>query len=132
MVIFPNVERILVAGLSAALEARTETYAADVLVTTKKPAADAVQPARCVVIRADGGATLDDVRKTERVGITVWADTYADASDLAHLVAALSKSVTGADIKKVDVSLSPTRLGEENQQEARYLVLELIVKGSNL
>ena len=132
MVIFPDVERILVAGFSAALSARDEPYAADVLVTTKKPAADATQPNRCVVIRADGGPSLDDVRKMERVGITIWANTYADASDLAHLVAALSKSLTGEQIKKVDVSLSPTRLGEESQQEARYLILELIVKGSNL
>jgi hypothetical protein len=132
MVIFPDVERLLVAGLNTALAARSETYASNVLVTTKKPAADATQPARCIVIRADGGPTLDDVRKSERVGITIWANTYADASDLAHLVAALSKSLTGEHIKKVDVSLSPTRLGEENRQEARYLILELIVKGSNL
>lgn len=131
-VIFPNVERLLVAGLSASLAARDETYASSVLVTTKKPAADAQQPARCVVVRSDGGPTLDDVRKMERVGITVWANTYADASDLAQLVAAVAKQLPGEHIKRVDISLSPTRLPEDGRQEARYLILELIIKGSNL
>lgn len=132
-VIFPDVEKVLVAAIKAELLTRAEPYAQSVRVATIKPAADVKPyPSRIVVIRSDGGPKIDWVRKLERIGITVWADTYSDASDLARLIEALSVTLTGDKIKLSRVVLSPTRVNEAGPQEARYMTLELIVKGSNL
>lgn len=132
-VIFPDVEKVLVASLKAALAARTENYAQNVHVATIKPAADVnPYPSRIVVLRGDGGPKLDHVRKMERIGVTIWADTYADASKLARLVEALTTDLTGPEIKLVNVVLSPVRVAEEGAQECRYLTLEVITKGTTL
>jgi hypothetical protein len=132
-VIFPDVEKVLVAAFNAELAARSEPYAQDVVVATKKPAADQVPyPSRILVIRSDGGPKLDWVRKSERVGITIWANTYADASDLARLVEAITVTMTGESIKLAQIVLSPIRLDEAGPQECRYMTLELITKGSTL
>jgi hypothetical protein len=132
-VIFPDIEKVLVAAIKAELSLRTESYAQNVHVSTIKPAADKTPyPARIITIRSDGGPKLDWVRKIERIGINVWANTYCDASNLARLIEALSVTLTGDEIKLSTVSLSPTRIPEAGPQEARYLTLELIVKGSTL
>jgi hypothetical protein len=132
-VIFPDVEKVLVAGLKNELENRTETFANNVSVSTKKPAPDVKPyPRRIITIRSDGGPELDHVRKLERVGVTIWCDTYSDASDLARLVEALFRTMTGESIKMVTVSLSPIRLDEEGPQECRYMTLELITKAATL
>ena len=132
-VIFPDVEKVLVAAVKAELETRTESYAQDVHVSTIKPAADITPyPSRIIVIRGDGGPKLDWVRKSERVGITIWANSYSDASDLARLIEALSVTMTGEFIKLTQVILSPVRVDEAGPQECRYMTLELITKGSTL
>jgi hypothetical protein len=132
-VIFPDVERVMVAALKAALELRTEPYAQNVSVSTIKPAPDVTPyPERMIVVRADGGPMLDHVRKNERVGLTIWADTYEDANALSRLLEALVKGMTGEHIKFVNVVLSPVRVAEESTQECRYMTLELITKGSTL
>lgn len=132
-VIFPDLEKELVAGLTSALAARSESYAQGVKVCTIKPAPDVVPyPSRIVVIRGDGGPALDHVRKMERAGLTIWADTYEDASNLARLVEALVKNLVGEKIKNVNVALSPVRVAEEGPQECRYLTVEFITKGTDL
>lgn len=132
-VIFPDIEKVLVAAIKAELDDRSESYAQDVVVATKKPAPDvSPYPSRIVTVRSDGGPKLDWVRKSERVGITIWADTYADASNLARLIEALSITMTGEHIKLMQVILSPIRIDEPGTQECRYLTLELITKGSTL
>jgi hypothetical protein len=132
-VIFPDVELVLVTAIQAELDARSESYAEDVHVSTKKPAPDFTPyPERIVTIRSDGGPKIDWVRKTERVGITIWADTYSDASELARLIEALSITLTGESIKLSQVVLSPIRIDEAGPQECRYMTLELITKGSTL
>ena len=132
-VIFPDVEKVLVAAVKAELETRTESYAQNVHVSTIKPAADITPyPSRIIVIRGDGGPKLDWVRKSERVGITIWANSYSDASDLARLIEALSVTMTGEFIKLTQVILSPVRVDEAGPQECRYMTLELITKGSTL
>ena len=68
----------------------------------------------------------------ERIGVTIWANTYAEASSLARLVEALTTDLTGPEIKLVNVVLSPVRVAEEGPQECRYLTLELITKGTDL
>lgn len=132
-VIFPDVEKVLVAAIKSELSARTESYAQNVTVATKKPASDVTPyPSRIIVIRSDGGPKVDWVRKIERIGITIWANTYADASNLARLIEALSVTLTNDGIKLSSVVLSPTRIDEAGPQECRYMTLELIVKGSDL
>jgi hypothetical protein len=132
-VIFPDVELVLVAAIKAELLTRSETYAQNVFIATKKPAADKnPYPSRIITIRSDGGPKLDWVRKSERVAITVWADTYADASNLARLIEALSITLTSESIKLSQVILSPVRIDEAGPQECRYMTLELITKGSTL
>lgn len=132
-VIFPDVEKVLVAAIQSELSTRAEPFAQDVFVATIKPAADKnPYPSRIVTIRSDGGPKLDWVRKSERVAITIWANTYTDASDLARLIEALSITLTSDSIKLSQVVLSPVRVDEAGPQECRYMTLELTTKGSTL
>jgi hypothetical protein len=132
-VIFPDVEKVLVAAIKKELKKRNETYAQKVHVGTIKPPADLKPyPSRIITVRSDGGPKIDWVRKLERVGINIWANKYAEASDLARLIEALSVTLTTDNIKSVRVVLSPTRVDEAGPQEQRYMTLELIVKGSDL
>lgn len=132
-VIFPEIEKVLVAAIKSELDSRIETYSANVHVATKKPAPDVKPyPGRIVVVRSDGGNQLDWVRKLERVGITIWADSYSDASELARLLEALAITLTGDEIKLARIMMSPVRIDEAGPQECRYLTMELITKGSTL
>lgn len=132
-VIFPDAEKVLVRDLSAALAARVEPIAADVWVSTIKPAADQnPYPSKIVTIRNDGGPQLDHVRKLVRIGLTIWADTYQDASELAQLVEALVKQLTGTEIKFVKITMAAVRVDEAGPQEARYMTFEVILKGTAL
>lgn len=132
-VIFPDVEKVLVAAIKSELANRNEPYAQNVVVATKKPAPDVIPyPSRMVVIRGDGGPELDHVRKLERVGVSIFCNTYADASDLSRLLEALFRTMTGEQIKLVSVVLSPVRLDEASPQEGRYMTLEITTKATNL
>jgi hypothetical protein len=132
-VIFPDIEKVLVADLKAALLDREESYAQNVYVSTIKPAVDKKPyPSRIITFRNDGGPRLDHVRKLERIGVNIWCDTYADANALTRLVEALLEDLTGEEIKMVNITLSGVRVNEEGPQEHRYITLELITKGTNL
>jgi hypothetical protein len=89
-------------------------------------------PSKIVTVRSDGGPKLDYVRQFIRIGINVYADTYADASELAYFVDALGEQLCGEQIKMVTTILSPTRVPEDSEQEHRYLTWEIITKGSTL
>jgi hypothetical protein len=132
-VIFPDVEKVLVQAIKIALQNRPETFAQNVYVATKKPAPDKKPyPSRVVTIRSDGGQEIDWVRKLERVGVSVWCNTYSDASELARLLESLFRTMTGEHIKLTRVVLSPVRVDEASEQEARYMTLEVIIKGTDL
>lgn len=132
-VIFPDIEKVLVGALKTAIDARPESYAQDVVISTIKPSPEvSPYPSRIITIRGDGGPELDYVRKQERVGITIWADTYSDASNLARLVEALVKGLTGEYIKLIDINLSPVRIDEAGPQECRYITIQCITKGTAL
>lgn len=132
-VIFPDVEKVLVADIKTKLTARSESYTNGVTVATIKPAPDvSPYPSKIVVIRSDGGPELDHVRKLERVSVSVYANTYADASNLARMVQALFRTTTGEDIKQVTAVLSPVRVDEEGPQQARYMTFEIITKAKTL
>ena len=132
-VIFPDVEKVLVAALKAALDSRPEPIAANVHVSTIKPSPKmSPYPAKIIVIRSDGGTHLDHVRRMERLGVSIFANTYAEASELAQLVEAIVRILTGSSIKLIDVILSPIRVDEASKQEHRYMTLEIITKGTDL
>ena len=132
-VVFPDIELFLVTALQNQLDASTEPVASGVFVGVKKPRTDTnPYPPKTVIIRSDGGADLDHVRRSERVGINIWCPTYGEANDLARLVAALIRGVTGTEVKNVRIGLHPTRIDEDGPEEHRYLTAELVVKGTNL
>lgn len=132
-VIFPDPEKSIVSGLVALLDGRAEPIASEVYVATKMPPASLLPyPSKIVTVRSDGGPKLDEVRQFIRIGINIYADTYADASELAYFVDALGEELCGEEIKMVRTVLSPTRVPEDSEQEHRYLTWEIITKGSTL
>lgn len=132
--LFPDVEKLVVARLKSALSASTLPYATNVYVATKKPAPDvSPYPARIVTVRADGGMQrVRGITKTERVGLNVYAATYADASSLALFVEALMRTFNWGDVKLVETVMSPVRVDNEATQEQRYMTFELVVKASDI
>jgi hypothetical protein len=124
-IIFPDIEKTIVAYLDGALPS-------DVRVGTKKLAGDAEQPAKQVVVQVTYANDKTPVLRFAGVIVDVFADTYADASDLAFLVEARLRDCTGEHIKKVDLIAGPSRDPEETQQERRTLSLEVTVLGSDL
>lgn len=129
MVIFPDIEPILVAHLKNSL---SDLGYSDVRVSTKKAPADVTQPAKQVVIIAAYNQTLDYVRRQASAVIEVYADEYADASELGMLVATLILQVPGDDIKKAEVVLGPVRQADDTKKEKRSMSVDFVVKGSTL
>lgn len=133
MLIFPDIEKTLVAYFSQALQNTNTELAEDVRVATKHSQPDENTPSKQLVINAAYNAdTLDRVTKLASVTLEVYADDYATASSLAFLIEALARECTGDEIKRVEVRLGPVRTGEETQQERRSLDLEVTVKGTDL
>lgn len=132
--IFPDVEKLLVARLKSNFQSSSEPFASNVTVATKKPAAEvSPYPARIVTVRTDGGLGLErGLTKTERIGVNVYAATYADANDLARLVEAWMRTFTSGDIKRVETTMSPVRVDNNAKEEQRYMTFELVVKASTL
>lgn len=131
-VIFPDIEKTLVAYLSDALAANGSETAQDVRVGTIKAQPDEAQPGKEVVVTAAYNAEQDYVMKTASVTLEVYASTYKTANELSLLVEALIRGCTGEEIKKAEVRMGPVRIGEETTQEKRYLDVGLVVKGTNL
>jgi hypothetical protein len=132
--IFPDVEKLLVARLKSNFESSSESFASNVTVATKKPAAEvSPYPTRIVTVRTDGGLGLErGLTKTERIGVNVYAATYSDASNLARLVEAWMRTFTSGDIKRVETTMSPVRVDNNAKEEQRYMTFELVVKASSL
>lgn len=132
MLIFPDIEKTLVAYFKQALEDHGSELATDVRVATKHSQPDETTPSKQLVIVASyNQETLDRVTRLGTVTLDVYADDYATASSLALLVEALVRECTGADIKKAELRLGPVRTTEEGQQERRSLDVEVIVKGTD-
>lgn len=128
-VIFPDIEKTLVAYLNTVLPSHGAT---GVRVATKKAQPDEVQPAQEVVLTAAYNNEQDYVRKTASVTLEVYADTYATANSLSLLVAALMPGCVGEEIKLAEVRMGPVRIGEDSTQEKRYIDVGLVVKGTDL
>lgn len=125
-IIYPDVELVLTQRLRAALAARSETYAQNVYVSNTVPT---TRHDRMLIVRRDGGLE-GSVRDQARVSFQVWAMTEQDATDLARLVVALTKTlVDGAPILRVVPQSGPTPIADPSGQPLRYLVAEFHTRG---
>jgi N6-adenosine-specific RNA methylase IME4 len=125
-VIFPDIEKTLVAYFQTALAAES------VRVGTKKAQPDETQPSKEIVLTVAYNAEQSYVMKTASLMIEVYAEDYATANELSLLVEALVRDCVGEEIKKAEVRVGPVRIGEESQLEKRYLDVGLVVKGTDL
>ena len=134
--IFPDVEKLFVAAIKTALQASTSPVASNVTVATIKPAADvSPYPAKIVTIRNDGGATVErDITRSDRLGVNVFADTYANASELARLVESIVRNARPNGVKFVNTSMSPIRVDTDSTTapEQRYMTFEVTVKAADI
>lgn len=135
-VLFPDAVLSTCTRLRADLAARSESYTSNVYVGDKMPTDANNKPTRkdrMVILRRDGGPRLDGAREAVRLGVRVWAMTDQDVNDLARMVRALLwASADGDPVVRVDDQSGPTDLPEDSGQPCRYLVVELITRGSNL
>jgi hypothetical protein len=134
--IFPDAEKLFISAIKSGLTASSNSVASNVTVSTIKPAADVnPYPQKIVVVRADGGSTLErDLTRLERLGINVYATTYSNASELARLVESIVRSVRPAGVKLVETSMSPTRVdtASTTAPEQRYMTFEITLKASDV
>lgn len=134
--IFPDIEKLFVSAIKTQLQGSTNPVASNVTVATIKPAADVnPYPARIVTVRADGGSLIErDLTRLERLGVNVYAATYADASELARLVESIVRTVRPNGVKLVETSMSPIRVdtASTTAPEHRYMTFEVTVKASDV
>jgi hypothetical protein len=134
MTTFPDVEIALRTALVAALAATPGALAANVTVATIKPEPTVKPyPAKLVVIRSDGGSSVErGLTKREMVGVNVYATNYADASNLARLVESLMRGIASGSIKLVETLMFPVRVDTESTSgpQQRYMTFEVVVQAS--
>lgn len=135
-VLFPDSVLWACSKLRTLLAARPEAYTSNVYVGDKFPTGANNKPTRkdrMVIIRRDGGPRLDGAREVSRLGLQVWATTDQEVNDLARMVRALLwSSADGNPVVRVDDQSGPTDVADESRQPCRYLVIELVVRGSAL
>lgn len=125
---FPDVELWATVYLRLALAARSEPYAAGVLVGVVVPD---TRRDRMVMVRRDGGPRLDQVRESARLTVRVWGRTEQEASDLARLVAALLwASPDGDPVLRVTQNSGPSPIPDEQPQ--RLMSFDVVVRGTQI
>lgn len=127
---FPDVELWATIYLRAALLARPELIADNVLVTASVPNP---RVDRMCVVRRDGGAARG-LFDHPRLAVRTWAKSEQDATDLARLVAALLwvAPVTSSPCTHVVQLTGPTPVADESAQPLRYQLFELTMRGTVL
>lgn len=134
--IFPDVEKLVVAVIRDGLDAMSDPFFSDVVVATIKPAADVKPyPSKVVTVRGDGGTALErDITRLERVGVNVYANTYANASEIARTVESIVRAARPDGVKLVSTTLSPIRVDTPSTTapEQRYMTFELTVKAVDI
>ena len=127
MVIYPDIEKILVSYIKSTLNIMTgyET----VKVSTIKSKNDLISE---VVITGSYNTDINQLTRSASAVIDVYADSYDKANTLALLVDAIIRTATVEGVKKVDVVVGPTRTAEASQSEKRSLSIDLTVKGNDL
>jgi hypothetical protein len=126
MVIYPDIEKILVSYVKTTLNAIAGYE--NVKVSTIKSTDDKLSE---VVITASYNSDINQVMRNASAVIDVYSDTYEKASTLSLLVDSIIREATVDGIKKVDVVLGPTRTAEASQSELRSLSVDFIVKATN-
>lgn len=121
MVIFPDIEAIIVAYLKSVL-------GPSVYVATKKPTGDD-QPEQQVIIKAAYNGEKERMIRFASLTIEVFALGDIEATNLALLVEAYMREFNDQHVKKVSLLLGAVRLPEESQHEKRGIDIELIIKG---
>jgi len=131
--IFPDVESLLVSRLSAALTLNAESVTNDVFVSVRKPPPDMLPyPQKVVTLRCDGSSDIvRGITTSERVGVNVYAQTYADANMLSRLVESLMRQLVGGAIKLVETNSGPIPIANDAVEEQRYLVFDMVVKATD-
>ncbi len=135
-VLMPDVVLWATGHLRSVLTSRPEPYTSNVYVGDKMPTTADNKPTRkdrMVIVRRDGGRRLDGARETSTLGIQVWAKSDQEANDLSRLVRALLWAApNGAPVVRVDDSTGPITIPDESGQPCRYLVVEVVVRGTPL
>lgn len=124
--VFNDIEPTLVAYLAAEFP--------DAVVSVKKPDPSTTPyPPYIITVRSDGGSDNQrGITRTERIGVNVWADDYADASTLAVAVDSALRACTAGAIKLCETMMSPVRVPNDGPQEQRYMTYQLVVKATDL
>ena len=129
-VIFPDLEPLIVSHISDEL---ADNGITDVHVAAKKlPPGTVDAPANQVVVQVNYENLRDKVLRNANLMLEVYAETLADANELAQLVIAITPSVVGNEIKFCEVSFGPTRLPEESKSEKRGIAFDMVIKGTDL
>jgi len=128
--IFPDLEALVVSRLSDALNQSADPIADGVVVSVKKPAANVKPyPSKIVTVRADGGFQESrNITRRDALGVNVYCADYKTANELARLVEALLRSLTGGQIKLVEISLSPVRVDNPAQEEQRFMTASIVTQ----
>lgn len=121
MVIFPDIEAIVVAYLKSVLNP-------EIFVATKKPIGDN-QPAQQVIVTAAYNAESERMLRTAALTLEVYAMGDIEATELALVVEAWMRECSNQYIKKATLRLGAVRMREESQMEKRAIDIELTVKG---
>lgn len=120
VIVFPDVEDLLVTYLSAELAARGDT--ATVHVTVPNP-----RPDRFVLVPRVGGPKRSLVVDEPTIGIECWAATPAQALGLCELVRGLvhalpGRTVAGVAFYRTGEFAGPGNLPDPESNQARYVL----------
>jgi len=126
MIIYPDIEKILVSFLKTRLSAIAGYE--NVKVSTIKSMDDKLSE---VIINGNYNGDISQVHRTASAVIDVYSDTYEKASSLSLLIDSLIREATVEGIKKVEVVLGPTRTAESSQSERRSLSVDFVVKAND-
>lgn len=129
-IVFPDVELTLTGLLRELLEGRAEPYAADVYVGTTIPNP---RRERMIIIRRDGGTSIEGLLEAAQVGINVWADTEQNVNDLTRLMRALLWAApNGKPVCRVEDVSGSIAIADDSGQPLRYLTFEVTLRGTPL
>lgn len=118
VLIAPDAEAVVIAGLAAGLAARGDTAS----VSTRIPSP---RPGRLVRVRRRGGPRTDLVIDNPLILLECWAPTETDAADLAALVAGLfaaldGQAVAGHTILHAEILGGPSNDPDPDSATPRY------------
>lgn len=126
-VIYPDIEQTLVSYFNTALDGENVRVA-----TKHSPPSQSTPSKQLVITVAYGQETGQRVTKDASLTLEVYADSYADASQLGLVVESLVRDCVGEEIKLAEVRLGPIRTTEDSGQEKRSLDVALVVKGATI